>query len=162
MIRSPKAPTKAEKEEHEANHLPFRSWCTHSLRGRGRNKPHQRQTVDAEADDNRVPKISMDYFFMSQDDEKASENPLLLMVDVPNAVAEPTVPQRGEDQSRRAYLKKRDFEKFGYDEDCEGCKRLMANMAPRPHKDTCRARMENHLEKEENPRWKKAADAKEE
>ncbi len=37
----------------------------------------------------------------------------------------------------------------------------MANMAPRPHKDTCRSRMESHLEKEENPRWKRPADAKE-
>ncbi len=83
-------------------------------------------------------------------------------MDFPNAVAEPTVPQRSEDQSRRAYLKKKDFEKFGYDEDCEGCKRLLAGMARRPHKDTCRARMGNHLEKEEHRRWKRAADAKEE
>ena len=83
-------------------------------------------------------------------------------MDFPNAVAEETVPQRNEDQSRRAYLKRKDFEKFGYDEDCEGCKRLMANMAPRPHRDTCRSRMESHLEKEENPRWKRAANANEE
>ena len=81
VIRSPKAPTKAEREEHEATHLPFRSWCTHCLRGRARNKPHQRQVVDADLDERKVPKISMDYFFMSQDDEKASENPLLLMAD---------------------------------------------------------------------------------
>jgi hypothetical protein len=60
----------------------------------------------------------------------------------------------------RAYTKKWDFEKFGYDED--RCKQMMAGMQARPHKDTCRARMENHLEKEENPRWKRAADAKEE
>jgi hypothetical protein len=37
VIRAPKAPTKAEREEHEATHLPFRSWCTHCLRGRGRH-----------------------------------------------------------------------------------------------------------------------------
>ena len=35
-------------------------------------------------------------------------------------------------------------------------------MAPRPHKETCILRMEKHLEKEENPRWKRAADAQEE
>ena len=81
VMRAPKAPTKAEREEHEATHLPFRSWCTHCLRGRGRNKPHQRQVVDEEIDKLKVPKISMDYFFMSQEDEKASENPLLLMAD---------------------------------------------------------------------------------
>ena len=81
VIRSPKAPTKAEREEHEATHLPLRSWCTHCLRGRGRNKPHQRQVVDADVDGRKVPKISIDYFFMSQDDEKALENILLLMAD---------------------------------------------------------------------------------
>mgnify|MGYP000532749168 CR=1 FL=1 len=73
-------------------------------------------------------------------------------MDFPNAVAEETVPQRAEEQSRRAYLKKKYFEKFGYDEDWEGCKRLMAGMAPRPHKATCRSRLENQLEKDENPR----------
>ncbi len=81
VIRAPKAPTKAEREEHEATHLPFRSWCTHCLRGRGRNKRHPLQAVDPEVDESKVPKISMDYFFMSQDDEKVSENPLLLMAD---------------------------------------------------------------------------------
>ena len=81
MIRSPKAPTKAEREAHEATHQPFRSWCTHCLRSRGRNKPHQRQIVDSEIDEQKVPKISMDYLCMSQEDEKASENPLLPMAD---------------------------------------------------------------------------------
>ena len=81
VMRSPKAPTKAEREEHEATHLPFRSWCTHCLRGRGRNKPHHRQVVDEELDQLKVPKISTDYFFMSQEDEKASEIPLLFMAD---------------------------------------------------------------------------------
>ena len=66
VIRSPKEPTKAEREEHEATHLPFRSWRTHCLRGRGRNKPHQRQIVDADVDERKAPKISMDYFVMSQ------------------------------------------------------------------------------------------------
>ena len=81
VIRSPKAPTKSEREEHEATHLSFRSWCTHCLRGRGRNKPHQRHAVEADKDAQKVPKISMDYFFMSQEEEKASENPLLLVAD---------------------------------------------------------------------------------
>ncbi len=39
---------------------------------------------------------------------------------------------------------------------------LAAGMARSPHKETCRLRMEKHLEKEKNPRWKSAADAQEE
>ena len=78
--RAPKGPTKEEKEKHEATHLPFREWCQHCVRGRGRNKPHKKKTED-EKEENKVSRISMDYLFMSQDEEKASENPLILMVD---------------------------------------------------------------------------------
>ena len=48
------------------------------MRGCGRNKPHKKKTEEAE--ENRVSRISMDYFFMSQEEEKASENPLLIMI----------------------------------------------------------------------------------
>ena len=42
--KAPKGPTKEEKEKHEATHLPFREWCQHCVRGRGRNKPHKTKT----------------------------------------------------------------------------------------------------------------------
>ena len=35
--RKPRLPTKQEREEHEATHIPFRSWCRHCVRGRVRN-----------------------------------------------------------------------------------------------------------------------------
>ena len=41
--RAPKGPTKEEREKHEATHLPFREWCQHCIRGRGRNKPHKKK-----------------------------------------------------------------------------------------------------------------------
>ncbi len=41
-------------------------------------------------------------------------------MEFPNAVAEPGRTQRNEDHSRRAFLKKRDFGKCGFDEDFEG------------------------------------------
>ena len=34
-------PTKQEREEHEATPCPYRSWCRHCVRGRGRNMPHK-------------------------------------------------------------------------------------------------------------------------
>jgi hypothetical protein len=80
-VHAPKGPTRKEREEHEATHMPYRAWCQHCIRGRGRNKPHKRKTKEAEDEEKKVPRVSMDYFFMSQDEEKASENPLLLMVD---------------------------------------------------------------------------------
>ena len=81
--RAPKGPTKKEKEEHEATHIPYRDWCPHCVRGRGINRPHRgdRQPVEEEEKGRRVPRVSMDYFFMGQDGEKASDYPMLVMVD---------------------------------------------------------------------------------
>ena len=78
--RAPKGPTKEEREKHEATHLPFREWCQHCIRGRGRNKPHKKKTEE-EKEGHRVSRVSMDYFFMSQEEEKASQNPLMVMID---------------------------------------------------------------------------------
>ena len=38
--RDPRAPTKAERDAHEATHLPFRSWCAERVAGRRTNPPH--------------------------------------------------------------------------------------------------------------------------
>ena len=46
------------------------------------NMSHRRQQDEKNKDElNKVPRIAMDYLFMSQEDEKASSNPLLVMVD---------------------------------------------------------------------------------
>ena len=78
----PRAPFKVtleEREAHEVTHTPFRAWCRYCVLGRARNSPH-RQREDA-AKRSGVPKIAMDYFFMSNADEAASRNPLCVMVD---------------------------------------------------------------------------------
>ena len=33
-------PTRKEREEHEATHVPFRDWCAHCMMGRGRAHDH--------------------------------------------------------------------------------------------------------------------------
>ena len=45
-MQDPKLPTKLEVEEHNLTHLPFRSWCRHCVRGRGRELPHLRTVED--------------------------------------------------------------------------------------------------------------------
>ena len=79
--RAPKGPTKEEREKHDATHLQFREWCDHCVRGRGRNSPHKKKQEEDEQKETKVVRISMDYFFMSQEEEKASENPLMVMLD---------------------------------------------------------------------------------
>ena len=76
--RIPYSLTQREIDEHFPHHLPYRAWCPYCVRGRGRNTPHRR-LGDGQHDG--VPRIALDYFFMSSADEAASSNPLLIMLD---------------------------------------------------------------------------------
>ena len=59
-------------------------------------------------------------------------------------------------------MKEEDFEKHKYTENCEGCRRMRTgNMSQRPHSKACRTRMEKLLGAEDNPRWRKTQDRKE-
>ena len=35
-VTDPGQPSRAEREQHELTHIPFRSWCPHCVRGRGK------------------------------------------------------------------------------------------------------------------------------
>ena len=77
--RAPHCVSREEREAHEATHTPYRAWCPYCVRGRARNTPHQRRG-DQDRQDG-VPRIALDYFFMSNADEAASDNPILVMLD---------------------------------------------------------------------------------
>ena len=48
--------------------MPYRSWCRHCVRGKGKSESHKR--LDAEKE-HTIPTVSMDYCFMGQvDDDK--------------------------------------------------------------------------------------------
>ena len=38
----PRLPTEAEVDEHNLTHLPFRNWCPHCVRGRGKEWPNKK------------------------------------------------------------------------------------------------------------------------
>ena len=78
-LPGPKRVTKEEREDHERTHTPFRAWCKYCVRGRGQNIPHLRSKQKYE--EIKVPRVSMDYFFMSKQYEKAITNPLIVLVD---------------------------------------------------------------------------------
>ena len=63
QIRRPlMSPSDAERRRHETSHLPFREWCEHCVRGRGRAMPHfSRQRRGAEES---VPVVQLDYTYM--------------------------------------------------------------------------------------------------
>lgn len=66
-------------------------------------------------------------------------------------------PARDEDMLEGAYIKKHHFEKYGYTDHCEACRRLSSGILPRrPHSDICRKRMYEELgrQKREGGGWK--------
>ena len=75
----PKA-SKEEKEIHDCTHCPFRIWCRYCVEGRCHKMGHMHKKSDDKMMD-AVPRISMDYFYMSKKDEKAKAFPMIVAVD---------------------------------------------------------------------------------
>jgi len=79
--RAPRGPTQLEREQHEATHLPYRDWCAHCVRGAGESTPHKRKVVDAEAELEKIPRMVLNYHFMSTRDAENGDNLVLAMKD---------------------------------------------------------------------------------
>ena len=50
--------------EHNVNHISFRSWCSHCVKGMAVNQGHSRRT-----DASDVPIVSIDYAYVNEDGE---------------------------------------------------------------------------------------------
>ena len=60
-MHDPKLPSQDEVKEHyESGHMPYRSWCHHCVRGRGRERDHQRK---GKQELQGVPEYHLDYCF---------------------------------------------------------------------------------------------------
>lgn len=64
-VTSPKKPSPEEVAAHELTHLPFRSWCSHCVRGRGRVADHRKQDGERGVDE-----LHVDYCFMGSADSE--------------------------------------------------------------------------------------------
>ena len=60
-VRDPILPTQVEVEEHDKTHMPYRSWCCHCVRGKGKSADHHKQKKDGE---HTITEIHFDYLFM--------------------------------------------------------------------------------------------------
>ena len=78
-LTSPMRVTAEERALHDLTHMPYKPWCKYCVWARARNMAHTKKDEDAEGG---VPRVSMDYHFMGKDDEKAHENPMLVVVNV--------------------------------------------------------------------------------
>ena len=63
QMNDPKDPSEQERREHEMSHLPFRSWCRHCVRGRGKEAAHKKQS-DHEGS---LPEVHFDFAFMGDE-----------------------------------------------------------------------------------------------
>ena len=60
ILTSPMEPPQRRVDAHcMAGHIPYRDWCPHCVRGRGKNVAHKRGTGD-----HLVPMIGLDYAFL--------------------------------------------------------------------------------------------------
>ena len=60
----PITPSKDEVDRHRLTHRPFRSWCPHCVRGKGRADQHRKAKHRGE--DQSIPKLVSDYFFIGR------------------------------------------------------------------------------------------------
>ena len=64
VLRDPGMPSKKDREEHEATHLPFRPWCEHCVRGSGRNS--QSRSIKGDAAHSDIARVHLDYCFFTE------------------------------------------------------------------------------------------------
>ena len=60
----PCTPSLEEVRQHRLSHRPFRSWCPHCIRGKGRENKHTRSTQKDIVPG--IPKLVADYFFVGR------------------------------------------------------------------------------------------------
>ena len=62
-MQDPRMPSAVEVAEHELTHVPFRSWCRHCVRGRGKEMPHRKSEEEI-----KTAEIHMDLCFPGEED----------------------------------------------------------------------------------------------
>ena len=61
----PKLPSQEEVRQHCLTHMPYRNWCLHCVRGRGKEMEHKKKRDDGEQT---IPEYHMDYCFPGDED----------------------------------------------------------------------------------------------
>ena len=67
LMAAPNKPSPEEVARHEIDHLTYAPWCTHCVKGRGKQKPHRRPTED------KKPVVQLDFAFYTKDGELRKE-----------------------------------------------------------------------------------------
>ena len=103
-VRPPGEPSKSEVEHHEMTHIPYRSWCAHCVRGRGKSAHHPNKTKDEDKAD-RIPMIEIDYCFQKKESETKHVTTLVLKESPSGCIGSIVAPSKGrEDYVVRRFI----------------------------------------------------------
>ena len=73
-MQDPRKPSHAEIDEHMQTHLPYKSWCRHCVRGRGRQSPHQAGTQEPT-----LCEVHFDYGFLGKENQPGQTVPTMVV-----------------------------------------------------------------------------------
>jgi len=76
-VLDPRQPTDEERRTHNLTHLPYRSWCEHCVKGRGRETDHKHLKSQPEVEG--LHELHFDYMFMGPEN-KPRETLTILVV----------------------------------------------------------------------------------
>ena len=83
VLKGPADPTTEEILAHNVTHLPYRSWCPHCVRGRGKSAAHARRDKEKETS---MPTIAVDYHFLGEKEGDEKCLPCLAVRDLKSRV----------------------------------------------------------------------------
>jgi len=72
----PKLPSSEEVRQHNLTHMPYRNWCPHCVRGRGKEMDHKKKKDTNEQD---IPEYHLDYCFPG--DEEGEKLTILVVIE---------------------------------------------------------------------------------
>lgn len=91
-LEDPRAPSREARAEHDITHVPYRPWCEHRVRGRGKNMAHKAQP-DKERS---TPAVHIDYCFLGSSEKSQKLLTILVARDRDSKMLMSTVvPRKG-------------------------------------------------------------------
>ena len=110
-IKDPKMPSPAEVAEHNFTHLPYRSWCVHCVRGKGRAADHRK----GQGDERGIREIHLDYCFFGDKGDEKTKTVLVAKDRDTKSVMCSMVPIKGSSHQFPARRVKAFLSEMGYD-----------------------------------------------
>jgi len=74
-MMDPRQPSEEERRDHNLTHLPYRNWCQHCVKGRGREADHKKLKEQSEG----LHELHFDYMFMGPENQPGKTLTILVV-----------------------------------------------------------------------------------